>query len=74
MVINKKVSKIEKFSILQITFFLLKFAGIVFVEIVFFVRIVFVTSIISSHITTESPIILFIYLSIMQTRVLGYHA
>ena len=56
MVINKKVIKIQKFSILQDTF-LLKFVGAAFVGTVF------VTSLISSRVITKSPIILPKYLS-----------
>ena len=50
MVINKKDSKI--YNSFKVTF-----VGTVFVGIVF-VGTVFVVSIISSHITTESPILL----------------
>ena len=71
MVINEKVSKIYKFSILQVTFSLLKFAGIVLVVIVF-IGTVFGTSIISSHVIMESPIILSKYLLYSQVHVLGF--
>ena len=52
MVINKKASKIVKLSTLHETFFSLKIVEIGFVGIVV------VTSIISLHVTTESPIFL----------------
>ena len=47
MVINKKASKIQKFFVLQATFFSLQFVGIFFVS-----------SIILSHVITESSVIL----------------
>ena len=54
MVINKKVSKMKKFFILQVEFFLLKFIGTVS-DI----------SIISSHVITKSFAIIFKYLSVL---------
>ena len=47
MRINKKVGKMQKLTILQFASFLLKFLGIAFVGIVF------VTAIVSLHVTTE---------------------
>ena len=58
MVINKKVNRIYKFSILQVIFFLLKFFGTVFV-----------TSKISSHVISELPIILSKDLIFLQAQV-----
>ena len=76
-VINKSVLKILRFSILQVTFFSLKFfVGVAFVETALggtdFVGIVFVTSIISSYITSESPMIFLNFLSISQADALGF--
>ena len=65
MVINKKTSKIVKLSTLHDTFFSLKIVEIGFVGIVI------VTSIISLHVTTESPIFLSKYQSILQSKVPG---
>ena len=61
MVINKKVSKIWNFFILQVTFSSLKFFGTVF--------IVFI---ILSHIIFESSIILTKYLPFLQLDVEGF--
>ena len=66
IVINKTVSKIWKFSILQVNLFSLKFVGIVFVGVVF------VTSLISSHLIAKSLIVLFKYLQFSQIHVLGF--
>ena len=80
-VINKNASKIWKYFILQITFFSLKFAGIVLFEIAFvltvfvgaaFAGILLVTSTISSHVITESPVILSKYLPFSEVHVLGF--
>ena len=66
MVVNKKVSKIKKFFVLQFTFFSLKFVGTVFVGIVF------VSSIIPSHVITESSIKLAKYFPFSQLHVAGF--
>ena len=71
MVINKKVSEMWKFLILQDTFFLLKFVGTVFIGTVF-VGIVFLSSIISSHVITESSVILAKYLPFLRLYVAGF--
>ena len=74
MVINEKMCEIKKFSFLQFTFYSLTFVGTVFVEVIS-VEVVFIrtfTSILSSHIITESPIILPKYLPFSQVRVLGF--
>ena len=55
MVINKKASKIYKFCVLQVIFFSLEFVGTVFVS-----------SLISSHLITESSIILAEYFPFSQ--------
>ena len=52
---------------LQATFFALKFVGIVFIETVF-AGSGFVSSIISLHVITESPILLSKYLSFSQVH------
>ena len=73
-VINKrasKISKIWKFFILQVTFFSSKFVGIVFAGTVF-VIVLFVVSIILLHVTTESSIMLFAYLPLLQPHVAGF--
>ena len=70
-VINKRASKIWKFFILQITFFSSKFVGIVFAGTVF-VIVHFVVSIILLHVTTESSIMLFAYLPLLQPHVAGF--
>ena len=54
----KKVSKIYKLFVIQVTFFSLKFVGMVFV-----------VSIISSHVITESSIILAKYLPFLHLSV-----
>ena len=54
-VITKSASKIKKFRVLQVSLFSLKF-----------VEIVFVSSIISAHIITESSIILAKYSPFLQ--------
>ena len=76
MAIKEKLSEIQKFSILKVIFFSLKFVGTVFVKIIFvgtvFVGIAFVISIISSHVNTELIIILLKYLPILQAHVLGF--
>ena len=61
MIINKMASKMWKFFILQAAFVSLKFIGIVFVG-----------SIISSHVTTESSIIPPKYSSFSQVYVLEF--
>ena len=70
-VINKRASKMWKFFILQITFFSSKFVGIVFAGTVF-VIVLFVASIILLHVTTESSIMLFAYLPLLQPHVTGF--
>ena len=77
MVINKKNKKKKKklkFSSLQFTVFLLKFLGIVFVEILLaetdFVGAVFLATIISPHVVITSSIIRSNYLSFLKTYVL----
>ena len=69
--LNKKVCKIDKFSGLHITLFLLKFVWIVFVEIIF-VGTVFVASIISLHVIIESCIIFSKHLHFSKAHVLGF--
>ena len=64
MAINTKVSKIQKFSILQDSFSSFKIIGIVFVVSAF------VTSTI--HAITESPIIISKYLPFSQVYALGF--
>ena len=61
MVINKKVDKTEKLSILQVAFLSLKF-----------IVIVFVGSIILSHVAAKSSIILFKYSPFSQKHVLEF--
>ena len=60
MIINKMASKIKKFVFYRL-FLSLKF-----------VEIVFVSSIISSHVITESSIILAKYLPFLQLHVEGF--
>ena len=60
MVINKNVSKIKKIFVSHLVS--LKFIGKVFVS----------ASIISSHVITESSIILAKYLPFLQLHVLGF--
>ena len=62
MVVNKKISKIWKLFVLQVTFFPLELVENVFVETLF-LGIVFVSSIISSKVIPESSIMLAIYLA-----------
>ena len=64
-VINKNVSKIYKFCVLQIACFSLKFVGIFFVSSSY-------DSIILSHVITESSIIFATYLPFLQLRVAGF--
>ena len=61
MVFNTMVGKTEIFYL-----FLLKFIEIAFIGTVFAI------SIISSHLTTESPTIIFKYLSVSPAHVLGF--
>ena len=61
MIINKKASKIQKFCLLQVIFFSLKFVGIVFVS-----------SVISSQAITESLIIIAKYFPFLQLHVAGF--
>ena len=58
MVIHKKVSKICAFSVLQVTFFPLKFVGLL--------NGLVTSTIISLRVTTESPTILFEYSTISE--------
>ena len=61
MLINKIASKIKKFFTLKVTFFSFKFVGTVFVS-----------STISSHVFTESSIILAKYFLVSQLHVAGF--
>ena len=61
MVNDKKTSKIQKFCIVEVVFVSLKFVGKVFVS-----------SIISSYVITESSIILAKYFSFSQLHVAGF--
>ena len=70
MVTNIKASKIYKFFVLQVTFFLLKFVGMLFAGNVF-VGAILVPSVTSSRIITESSIILLAYLPFSQVHVEG---
>ena len=69
MVINKKASKIQKF--VEMFFVGIGFFWKSFCRITFF-GMVFVTYIISSHVITESSIILARYLSFSQAHVAGF--
>ena len=73
MVIYKKASKIQKFCVLQVyIFFSLKFVGTFFVSLLFDLVLLFnlaYASIILSHITTESPIILAKYFPFSKLHV-----
>ena len=62
MVINKEDSKVQKFFVLQIAFLSIKFVLTVFVS----------SSITSSHVITESSIILAKYLPFSQLQVAGF--
>ena len=72
MVINKKASKTYNFFVLQVIIFSLKFVGTVLFEVLF-AETVFVTSIISSHVTTESSVLLAKYLQFLQLNEEGSH-
>ena len=72
MVINKKASKTYNFFVLQVIIFPLKFVGTVLFEVLF-AGTVFVTSIISSHVTTESSVLLAKYLQFLQLNEEGSH-
>ena len=72
MVINKKASKTYNFFVLQVIIFSLKFVGTVLFEVLF-AETVFVTSIISSHVTTESSVLLAKYLQFLQLHEEGSH-
>ena len=61
MAVNKIASKVNKFFVLQITFFLLKFVRILSAGAAF-VILLFLISIISSHPINESSLTLFLYL------------
>ena len=65
MVFNTMVGKTEIFYFAGYLF-LLKFIEIAFIGTVFAI------SIISSHLTTESPTIIFKYLSVSPAHVLGF--
>ena len=65
MVVNKKKSKIQKFYVLQITFFLLKLVGILLISSLY-------DSTTSSQIIAESSIILEKYLPFSQLHVAGF--
>ena len=65
MVINKKASKTQKFCVLQVIFFSLKFVGIVFISSSYN----FITS---SYLITESSIILAKYFPFSQLHVAGF--
>ena len=69
VVINKKASKIQKF--VEMFFVGIGFFWKSFCRITFF-GMVFVTYIISSHVITESSIILARYLSFSQAHVAGF--
>ena len=62
MVIHKRVNKIYTFSIFQVTFISLKFVGLLYN--------LATTTKISSRVTTVSSIMLFSYLTILQTHLL----
>ena len=62
MVIHNRVNKIYTFSIFQVTFISLKFVGLLYN--------LATTTKISSRVTTVSSIMLFSYLTILQTHLL----
>ena len=66
MVIKEKMSKIQRLFVLQVASFSLKFFG------TFFVGTIFIISITSSNVITESSVMLAKYLLFLQLHIAGF--
>ena len=66
MVIKEKMSKIQRLFVLQVASFSLEFFG------TFFVGTIFIISITSSNVITESSVMLAKYLLFLQLHIAGF--